>query len=169
MKNILKVKWICQVIQNSTKRLKDWSNKVFGETIILKQKNLGKWNKLKNKIKILSRIKFNITHRRRKENVRTHTVTKIKILKIKMWKITRINSKNLKNKAIIMNLLTIKKTMQINPFNNKFQIKTKMRLLWTQNHKLQTSQRIHFWMALNTKTNKSTKTAATNLKETRTS
>ena len=167
MKNILKVNWKCQVILNSTKRLKDWSNKVFGETIILKSKNLGKWNKIYNKIRMLIKIKFNIIHKRKKERVRTLTEMKTKILKIKIWSTTRTNTQNLKNRANSMIHLITKKQILINLYSNKFQIKTKMKMFKIKNNRQPISQKTHFWMVLNTKMNKSTKTAAINLKETR--
>ena len=143
MKNFLKVIWKCLAIQNSTKRLKDWSNKVFGETLILKLKKMAKWNKVKNRIKITFRIKLNITHKMRKESVKIHMVTKIKIMKIKMYSINRINSKNLRSRAITMNLQVFKKRMLTNPLKTKFKIKTKMRVLRTQNNKPLISQRTH--------------------------
>ena len=167
MKNILNVNWKCQVILNSTKRLKDWSNKVFGETIILKSKNLGKWNKIYNKIRMLIKIKFNIIHKRKKERVTTLTEMKTKILKIKIWSTTRTNTQNLKNRANSMIHLITKKQILINLYSNKFQIKTKMKMFKIKNNRQPISQKTHFWMVLNTKMNKSTKTAAINLKETR--
>ena len=167
MKNILNVNWKCQVILNSTKRLKDWSNKVFGETIILKSKNLGKWNKIYNKIRMLIKINFNIIHKRKKERVRTLTEMKTKILKIKIWSTTRTNTQNLKNRANSMIHLITKKQILINLYSNKFQIKTKMKMFKIKNNRQPISQKTHFWMVLNTKMNKSTKTAAINLKETR--
>ena len=104
---------------------------------------MAKWNKVKNRTKINFRIKLNITHKMRKESAKIHMVTKIKIMKIKMHSINRINSKNLRSRAITMNLQVSKKRMLTNPLKTKFKIKTKMRVLRTQNNKLLTSQRTH--------------------------
>lgn len=162
MMNILKVKWICQVIQNLTKKLRDWSNRVFGEVTINKLKNLVRWNIKTNKINL--QIRFNIIHRKKKGSVKIHMVMKIKILIIRTINTMRI-IKNLKNKANIMNHKIIKKIFKLSQLKNK--IKTKMKIYQILNSKQPMFLKTHFWMAHSMTTSRNIKIAAINQKETK--
>ena len=68
------------------------NQQILWENTAPKQKIIDKWNKAKNIIKITFRIKLNITHLRKKESVKIKKDIKIKILRIKMYFINRINS-----------------------------------------------------------------------------